>query len=591
MTQNVSTSKLLIVGVFAAIAAVFLTGRILLERTVPAELTPEFPAKPPEEAPRATSGEAANEPPDNIAGAPSTTPAEELAGDPTDDAVATEPAGDPDVTPPTPDVESAPPPPEAPGILTGVAYDRAGRPAAGITVRLTRSSVEDEPTSRTAPTDGEGRFRVEDLPPGAWEVWTDPEAVAAEEGVPPEAAPLGIRSASATIESGVEAHVVLGTPAPPTIRVTGRITAAGLGVAGTLELLRSEGDPLAQTRSVTIDETGRFETELETPGAYFVAITPASSPGRGGAIERIVTIPDDDAFSLALELPPGRVSGIVLAADGTPAEDAEVRLRRRGPAFPPSPLGEGVVLGWTDAEGAFLLDHLEAGTYDLAARPAILETADAATPPPAIPLPAIRGRIGGVIVGEVPVAGIELRLQAGGEVATTIRDAAGAAVRGASVMLRDSDGGTVELYARGTSDAEGNLRLGPIPPGEYTARARGDGIASPASATFRVEAGATAGVALVVEPAATLLLHVTDADGTPRAARLLLVDEEGRAVPDRRTSSNPPPRSAAVSALPHRRGALLPGTYTIRVYGEEGAVREESITLEAGETREHTLVL
>ncbi|HEY3294059.1 MAG TPA: carboxypeptidase regulatory-like domain-containing protein [bacterium] len=233
------------------------------------------------------------------------------------------------------------------GRIEGVVYlpgDNGG-PAAGATVTFYHERTD----SLVTTADGDGHFRLEDVPVGGY------SAVASLEGYMP-----GMGQAFVT-----ENH---------TTNVTLRLhpLPTGLGnVEGTVRLPGEHGGPAAgavvtlrqmhqDSLTTTADAEGHFSFTAVAVGEYSARATLEGYL----AAEAPVWVVDGQTSRLTLVLRQqatsgGAVEGLVLLADQTPAREAIVELAGNGE--------HSFYRGQTNGEGHFSIQHVAAGGYSITA--------------------------------------------------------------------------------------------------------------------------------------------------------------------------------------------------------------------------------
>jgi hypothetical protein len=204
--------------------------------------------------------------------------------------------------------------------------------------------------------------------------------------------------------------------------------------------------------SATTGPDGTYQLRV-APGSVLVRITghPAGSTGEWSANppQRRLNLAEGGSYpglNFALTAPP-RIHGRVLRPDGTPAAGVEVIVASGyyNPSAPPL---------LTDAQGNF--------TADLPNSPG-----NAPAPPPSFLIlarDAAAGQIGLTFVGG-PQDQAYIRLDTGGYLAVTAVDGQGRpqAAVGILVYLTSEDGRMTAMLPGGVTDAQGRLRLGPLP--------------------------------------------------------------------------------------------------------------------------------
>ena len=172
--------------------------------------------------------------------------------------------------------------------------------------------------------------------------------------------------------------------------VVNSVTGAGIEGAE-VTLFKPKNKDLEATYRAVTDAAGSFSIAGMEPGAYSVL---ARKPGFIPLSFIPSTRIDHNSPPLRLELiPPARLRGRVIGTDGKPAADVQVAIAN-----------QYANTTTTDAEGAFVFDHLDPGSYGLLARVNHVRTYYPATVDPALAEPIL------VRPGE-DRSGYEIRLQ------------------------------------------------------------------------------------------------------------------------------------------------------------------------------------
>ncbi len=459
------------------------------------------------------------------------------------------------------------------GAIAGVLYDRTGAPEAGSTVMLQSSG---RTGGREARTDAGGRFRVEHLEPGAYQVMAMPDPSRwMVSGEQPDMGELfeQLRMTTATVVEGETTEVVLGAPPRAPVVVHGRITRGGEPAARANVMVMHEGGALLERmRADTADENGFYEVRLDEPGDYTFVVM--RQMGGSNGIDFPVTIPEVERHEFDLELPGGSLAGVVVGPDGGPPESAYVWLRRQDTSAELAGLfGQSSIA--VSEDGTFRADELRPGRY------AVTATAGdvAAT------------TLHDVVVGDGPTEGLELRLSAGGRVTGRVVEETGEPVEGAVVFVRDAAGRPLpRLEAR--TDARGEFTVHRVPAGDVTVSARTLNYATPTSAPLRVPVDGDAHVELVAVEGTVLRILLEDEDGQVVRAAIRVEDEDGR---DHAGLTSDAELERVVtegfSTTERRVGPLAPGRYTVSAQAPDGRDARKSVTLRGQDDRKVRLRL
>ncbi len=283
----------------------------------------------------------------------------------------------------------------------------------------------------TIVTDGEGKFRVDNVAPGSY------VALAVAPGLAPgTSARFAIASGELASAGAIALH--------PGVIVRGRVTADGVAVAGARVVAGTgSGEDVHQVAATTTDARGEYVLRTLS-GTIALAVR----GGGYGEAEREVELGDGararesrrEDFALVVER--ATLRGQVLAPDGGPASGAEVRVVA----------GPSRHRAVTDARGRFEV-RAAAGAYTLEIRSRDYPTTRLSTHAD---------------------HWTEIRLPQGGAVRCDVRDRMNAA--GLTARVEATGPGR----ASATTDADGTITLRGLVPGEWTIRAIAPGYTGPA---------------------------------------------------------------------------------------------------------------
>ncbi len=466
------------------------------------------------------------------------------------------------------------------GTITGEIYDARGQPDAGIQVGISPTFLWFGLEQASAVSDASGRFILEHVNPGKATVSAMPREDdllrAMEEADDEEVAMMGffgqMRSATVEVVDGEAVHVVLGPKAKDPVRVYGRVTEAGepLVQAGVFAI--EEGGSLLQgMKAAKTDAAGRYEFMIDRPGAFMFAV---DIDGSGATAEFFVDVPEAKEFELDLALPLGRISGRVLAPDGSPAAGVSLSLAQEGGSFGFDMLDMSKSRV-TDAQGGFAFTHLHPGSYALQAGSAVFMVENSI--------------YGAVVVDGIELGadesrdGLEIRLPAPAGVSGVVRRSDGTPVMGAAIFARDEDGRILSNVSPCRSDAAGRFDYPGLPPGDLSLFARTEELASN-EVRIRASEEGSAEVELVLEPGGTLVVSLLDGDEPVRGS-LLVLDDDGRRVSGVVSQDAFEALfSEGIQSKELRIGPLPPGTFTVIGTGPDGKEARKTVTLrEPGE--------
>jgi hypothetical protein len=467
------------------------------------------------------------------------------------------------------------------GTLTGIVYDDAGDPAAG------RMVIAQHPPSYTSQhlltSDERGEFRVEHLEPGTWQVIATENFMSGDSSLTEDDADMStflgsMKMSAAEIVDGEQTHVVLGAPPADPVQLHGRVTHAGEPVAGAMVSLVPEGvaglNAMSGMKMKITDGAGAFDVQLDQPGAYLLTVQTGVSVGNQNSVEYLEHVPEgSEEHALEIELPGGRISGLVRGPDGAPLPECRVTVNVDGGVAYGSLMGGNYVEIQTDAEGRYDADYLRAGTYTVAAG--------------GVPL---GGLLGGVSKGGRRVlAGVRLsdgqwlesvdfRLEEPAELTGTVLDPSGTPVSGASVFVRDDAGQLLERFSLATTDGAGRFTYPGLAPGRYQVSARKSDQVSEESAPVSVAAGGSANVSVTLLDGTVLRIAVVDRTGAELEATVSVVDSEGREVSGMLSMSDVMERvGESFSSEEHRVGPLADGKYTVTATQADGRTKTRSV--------------
>ncbi len=455
------------------------------------------------------------------------------------------------------------------GTLAGVVLSSEGEPESDVEVELTRIGRSSLPRIRS---DANGEFAVHALAPGHYLA----RVVETHE-------PQGERRAALEIVADEVTKVVLRGDAASLVFVTGLLTLGGEPVSGEM-LVTSEGRRSSRgCQKVQIAGNGRFELRLSEAGAHvFRART-----GTGRISPFYVNVPESALFDLHLELSEGRISGILVSVDGSPASDREVLLEMAGqhnllsagPISRGGPDSRHLFTVRTDDTGRWSFDGLGPGKYSVFGHGKGWGQ---------LPL-APSASIGGIELGEGgQVDGIVLTLRQGGMVWCRVLDTSGKPVSDAAVFVRDTQGEWVNPVSVESTFMQGVTAVADLPPGRYTFMARTrDGVtreSAPVEVASVIEGESPHDgcptVDLELLPGAGLRVQLLDARGSAIHATITVYDSQGR-VQSGTTCFHDKARALEDGIHPDQSWItpLLPGSYRVTAIAADGRQSSGEVVL------------
>jgi 5-hydroxyisourate hydrolase-like protein (transthyretin family) len=408
-------------------------------------------------------------------------------------------------------------PAPSPGSVEGTVIRAGNRePIEEAQVVLISTTPSEDPTrapaSRSAITDGQGKFSVKNVPPGTYRLTFSANGYVRQE-YGQRAFPG--RGTQITVSAGqaVKDLIVNLTPTGTvmgTIRDPDKNPLAGVPVQLMRDSYDEGGERLLRPNGTAVrtDDRGEFRIFFVTPGRYYLnAGTPSGPPGTGDPRPLTNEVPEtyanvfspgvtDLKLAMPIDVRPGmtvtgaditlkkiagvRVTGRVIdATTGKAPESAKVKLAYRDPGVPwdydLEYMGRGKVV--YNKDGTFEFQDVLPGMYAVVAT---VDIPDQPKPPQGttpfqrishVPLEVRNTNVEGIVVTASPGASIEGRIRVEGQSEWT---SAFQSLTGRySVTLPPSSNGVrpgipgVPQPTNGAINPDGTFRIDNVMPGEY----------------------------------------------------------------------------------------------------------------------------
>jgi len=461
-------------------------------------------------------------------------------------------------------------------IVTGEVLDQSGEPAEGRTVMV--QSMPSYTTQHMMTSESGGEFRFENLEPGQWQLISMGNVFDNEAQSGDMAGMMGdMLIEILELEDGEELHVVLGALAEDPVRLSCQVLLDGEPVEGLIVSLAPEdGEGFSDLKMAFTDGEGMFSANLDHPGTYLTSVQRNNGGTQQTTVEFQVHVPEGvEEHATTIELPVGRITGRVTDDRGEPLPDCRVSLQVDGGIRHGSFLGGNYVESATDADGAYSLDWLRPGTYSVAAGGAALGGLLGDDP-----------RAGRTMQSDIAVSegqwldGVDFQLGRPGELHGLVRRADGMPAVGATIFIRNADGGLMERFSFITTDTAGRFRYPGLSPGYYTASAKLGSESSQESSQAQVLSDAPGNVDILLEAGTLLLVSVIDNTGAEVRATVSVRDDDGHEWTGMSSFSELlESYGAGFSSNEQRVGPVPAGSYDIEVLTNDGRRGRKPITV------------
>jgi uncharacterized GH25 family protein len=396
-----------------------------------------------------------------------------------------------------------------------------------------------------ASVDREGRYRIEHLLPGDYQV----VAALSDSG---RKATGRVTLEPGMLEATVDLHF------EPGLTLSGKAVQGEQPVVGATVIV--EGLEREHTGWGQTDHAGAFEVDGLEAGSYRVSLR---EPTSGLAYNEVVEL--GTSREIVLEVPTARVAGrIVDAADRTPLAGVTLTLNPDDPALQGRlPLH----VATSDLEGQFEIASVSDGSWKLAAQKA----GYAALSRPVL------------VQYDRPAQDLDLAMDATEGLTIEARLPTGGVPSEVTLAVLDPAGGGL-LSGTYPTGENGRVRLSTVPPGEWQLV-----LSAAGSATTRAEARAPGQtVAVALQPATRLRIRVPELRESGQLATVRLTGAAGR--PFHGLSWSGQPRSEWQMAGGELEfGSLPPGNWTVTVATADGRSWSGDSVTRSGQPAELTL--
>lgn len=423
------------------------------------------------------------------------------------------------------------------GTITGVVRDAQKQPQVNVQVLMTKIPMGGGP--QTVSTGADGRYTFEKIAPGEYMVVKAPTG----------GGPLMLFGGMKQVVVREGETTVHDLDEGAKINLTGRVLKGGQPVANAMLFFSVNDGGAAPTdlKQSRTDAEGRYQVGLDTAGTYAVVVASGGAMFGGRQSGVPIQVPDQPNPVVDVTVKAAGISGRVTNAEGRPVSGAIVSAKTAGTQAGGDGHGRGGMQDQTEADGTFLIEGLDPGTYGLTVAAPGYRNAEVPTV---------------TVANESDVATADVRLEPGRTVRGRVLDANGNGIAGAMVMTAASGSvpaGRDSLPA--TSDVNGTFVVtapadGPI---DITAVASG----FPPARAVSVQPQDGVDVVLRAPRPGHVKVTVLGPNGAVRDARVSC-----RAVPDYLGASylsfvdrTPPTGADGMTTV----SSLAPGAYELTV--------------------------
>lgn len=456
------------------------------------------------------------------------------------------------------------------GTIRGVVHDATGRPEANRPISAWCQNADWQQVE----SDAEGRFALEHLEPGTWQLQTQPTNAEREKSRDAkgeydwESMQAVSHSKKVELADGQIVDLVLGGARKDGVVLRGLVTSAGKPLAGArvhANRQSNEDEEGSSNSSARTGDDGRYELSLPGPGHYWVNVRSPSNTTMSN--EREVTSAGaelDFAFGGA------RVRGRTVDREGNPVAGVNVSLepevgRARGESHVSASRQ-------TEKDGTFAFEEVAAGKYSIT-----VNGSNGYYPRSNRSKASWAGaRLAGV---EVPASGevrdLVIVLDRGGTIRGVVLGVDGSPAEDVGISVLDARGLRIPGGGWASTDEKGRFTVSGVAPGRYFVHAQNDSDVAARVAVVDVTPESTPEASLTLVRGCAVVVEIEDAQGKPVGGFVHFVDEQGfdrqQVVFGRRLGEGDAPGGSRYSPLP-------PGRYRLSCENKDGQKAEAEVT-------------